>query len=260
MKNGGTHQELFAINNPAEMRVQRMQIAGRWLIVVDGVYKDPDAVRRFALDQQYGPGGGVYPGRFARVPFATDSLLALAHELLPSPHGGRLVSHPDYRGLTAFAIPTVKGRDLSRVQQQPHADGFCDYAAVVYLSRPEDCVGGTSFWRHRRARLAYAPANGDPLTIKAIRRYGSGSPIQLLRAMMHEALAEPIRGYIMESNRIWVRLRVVAMRLNRLVLYDANLFHAIHPPRSNWVPDLEHPRLSQNLYVKLAEPTACSNT
>jgi hypothetical protein len=255
MKNRRTDQELFAINKVADMRVKRMQIAGRWLAVVDGVYKNPNAVRRFALRQQYGPGGGIYPGQFARVPFPSNSLIALANEMIPSAHGQRLVSHPSYRGVTAFAIPTARGCDLSPLQQQPHADGFCDYVALLYLSRPQDCVGGTSFWRHRRSGLALAPADGDMQTINAVEQYGAGSPTQLFKAMMLEALAHPIDGYIMKSNRVWERLKIVNMQQNRLVLYNANLFHGIYPPRSHWTPDPEHPRLSQNLYLNWAGPS-----
>lgn len=252
-----THPDLFALNAlTAALHVDRVQIAGRWLAVVDGVYQDPDAVRRFALSQHYGPGGGIYPGRFALVPLSTDPLLELINMAIPSPHGRPLVSHPHYQGITAFAMLTASGRDLSPLQQLPHSDGFCKYAAVLYLSQPDDCVGGTAFWRHRRADLEYAPAVGDPRTFDAIQRYEADSPLRLFRQMMNEALAEPIGGYITESNGTWERIKIVEMRQNRLVVYDANLFHSIYVPRSDWAPDLRRPQITQNQYLNWAS-TPC---
>jgi hypothetical protein len=244
-----TQQDVFALNAPGSMTVQTKQIAWRRLAVVDGVYEDPDSVRRFALAQRYGPGGGLYPGRFARVALRREPIVELANRVLPSPDGRTLALNEAYEGIVAFAIPTCGGRDLSPLQQIPHADGFCDYAAVLYLSKPEDCVGGTSFWRHRRTGLEYAPLAGDARSAEQVRRYGAGTPIQLLDQMIDEALSEPIGGYITRSNENWELLDVVEMRPNRLVIYDANLFHSIYAPRTEWVPDLASPRLTQNLYV-----------
>ena len=249
--------DLFALNDlAATLHVNRMQIAGRWLAVVDGVYQNPDAVRRFALSQHYGSGGGIYPGRFARVPLSIDPLLELINVAIPSPQGRPLVSHPDYHGITAFAMLTASGRDLSPHQQQPHSDGFCEYAAILYLSQPDDCVGGTSFWRHRRADLEYAPTGSDPRTLDAIQRYGADSPLRLFKQMLNEALAEPIGGYITESNGTWEQIKIVEMRQNRLVVYDASLFHSICVPRSDWTPDPRRPRITQNQYLNWASTSS----
>jgi len=248
-----TPQDLFALNDPDRMTVDRRQIAGRWVAVVDGVYRDPDAVRQFALCQHYGPGGGIYPGRFAIVPLSPDALLDLANRTIPSARGSPLISISDYEGSIAFAVPIIRGSALSASQAIPHSDGFCDYAAVLYLSRPEDCIGGTSFWRHRRSGLEYAPAEGDPRTRDAMERHQVATPLQLSREMMREALADPPGGYMTESNGIWERLDIVEMRQNRLLIYDANLFHSMYLVRSDWTPDLDHPRLTQNLYLCWAD-------
>jgi hypothetical protein len=246
---------LFALHDFATMSVARKDIAGKLLVITDNVYKDPDAVRRFALSLSYVRVGGLYPGRFARVSLPSDPLLELARRIIPSPPSRPLVVHPDYQGLVAFAVPMTKGDDLSRSRAQPHSDSFCHYTAVLYLSRPEDCVGGTSFWRHKRTGLEYTPTCGDRRAIAMLEQYGIDTPLQLHRNMMDEARAEPMGGYIVESNRTWERVEVVEMQQNRLVLYDANLFHSIHAPTCDWVPDLSRPRLTQNLYLAWAGST-----
>lgn len=241
--------DVLSFNEPGEMSVRRSQIAGRRLAVVDDVYRDPDAVRRFALAQSFDAGGGIYPGRFARVPLPTGPMVELANRVLLATGVRSLAIHEDYEGVVAFAVLTAAGRDLTPFQQIPHADGFCDYAGVLYLSKPEDCTGGTSFWRHRRSGLEYSPVAGDPRSAEQIDRYGVGSPTKLLSRMIHETLAEVIGGYITRSNENWELVDVVEMRTNRLVIYDANLFHSIYAPRTEWVPDPCRPRLTQNLYV-----------
>lgn len=102
--------------------------------------------------------------------------------------------------------------------------------------------------------LEYAPLAGDPRSAEQVRRYGAGTPIQLLRQMIDETLAEPIGGYITRSNENWELLDVVEMRPNRLVIYDANLLHSIYAPRTDWAPEPARPRLTQNLYVNWAVP------
>ena len=241
--------DVFSFNEPGNMSVQARQIAGRKLAIVDNLYRDPDAVRRFALAQSFDADGGIYPGRFARVPLPTCPMVELANRVLRTDGGRWLAINVGYEGVVAFAIPTAAGRDLTPLQQIPHPDGFCDYAGVLYLSKPADCTGGTSFWRHQRSGLEYSPVDGDPRSAAQVDRYGVASPAKLLSRMIHETLTEVIGGYITRSNENWELIEVVEMRTNRLVIYDANLFHSIHAPRTDWVPDPDRPRLTQNLYL-----------
>src|SRR5262245_36217199 len=164
--------DAFALNEDA-LRVESRPIAGRPLLVVDGVYKHPDRARRLALALDFDRQAGLYPGRMAGVASGTGDLLRLVNRLLPGAAGRSLAVHPDYRGQLTFALLRQGGRDLRPLQRQPHFDAFCDVAGVLYLSRPEDCQGGTSFWRHRRSGLEYAPRRADPRLPALLERFAA---------------------------------------------------------------------------------------
>ncbi|HVS39634.1 MAG TPA: DUF6445 family protein [Gemmataceae bacterium] len=230
-------------------RVETRAIAGRLVAVVDDVYRQPDLARRFALGLDFDRKAGMYPGRLAGVAGPVESLLRLVNGLVPDSTGRSLAIHPDYCDRLTFAVLSQPGPDLRPLQRQPHFDGFCDFAAVLYLSRPEDCQGGTSFWRHRRTGLEYAPCRGDLRSAALLESFAARDEWQLISMMMKDGLAEVGGGYLTESNGRWERLDVVEMHCNRLLLYDARLFHSAHVPRPEWRPDPERPRLTQNLYL-----------
>jgi Family of unknown function (DUF6445) len=236
--------DMFAMNALPVLAIERRPIAGRLLAVVDNVYVDPAAIRQFALDLSFERADGDYPGHFARTPCAKCPLVDVVARVALAQPDRVLVMHKRYRGMNVFAMPTVAGRDLTALQGQPHSDTFCDCAGILYLSRPEDCVGGTAFWRHRRTGLFGTPSRTEAVDADARRR--------LLGELMAEAAAQPNCGYLVESNNTWERIELVEMRQNRLVLYDANLFHSIHMPTSDWQADPERPRLTQNLYLTWA--------
>jgi hypothetical protein len=241
--------DLFALGDGAALRVERRPIAGRTVVVADGVYRDPDRVRRFALGLDYALEAGMYPGRLASVAGATAPLLRLVADLIPDRGGRSLVIHPHYAGRLTFAVLTQPGRALRPLQRQPHFDSFCDFAAVLYLSRPEDCQGGTSFWRHRGTGLEYAPHRGDPRSQALLAPFAARDEWHLISKMMKDGLAGVGPGHITESNDRWERVDVVEMKCNRLVMYDARLFHCLHVPCAGWEPDPDRPRLTQNLYL-----------
>jgi hypothetical protein len=241
--------ETFALNNDDVLRIDSLQIAGRTVAVADGVYRHPERVRAFALTLDFQQGGGLYPGRLAFAAPSDAGLLRLVNRLLSGPAGGSLVVEPTFRGRLTFAILRQAGRDLLPMQRQPHFDSFCDVAGVLYLSPPEHCQGGTSFWRHRRSGLAHAPRPDDPELPALLERFAARTECHLIGKVLKDGLAGTGPGYAVESNGHWERLAVVPMRCNRLVLYDARLFHSAHVSCAEWQPDPGRPRLTQNLYL-----------
>ncbi|MGI0034284.1 MAG: DUF6445 family protein [Nitrososphaera sp.] len=83
-----------------------------------------------------------------------------------------------------------------------HADrGYGSLAAVLYLSLPEHCTGGTAFWRHRSGIDRLPAEAGDE----------------------HQA----VRDFVRISR--WRQTQVVPMAFNRLILYPTQLFHSRWP-------------------------------
>ena len=120
----------------------------------------------------------------------------------------------------------------------------------------QDCQGGTSFWRHRRTGLEYAPPRGDLRAASLLEAFAARDEWHLISKLMKEGLAGVGDGYITESNGHWERIDLVEMRCNRLVVYDARRFHCMHVPHPEWEPDPARPRLTQNLYLNWASAGA----
>jgi hypothetical protein len=85
------------------------------------------------------------------------------------------------------------------------------WSGILYLSRPEDCHGGTEFFRHR-------PTGTDhlPLTKEALNEAGYSS-------------YEELRAEILDKDALdrskWELTMTVPMRFNRLVLLQPQYWH-----------------------------------
>jgi hypothetical protein len=179
------------------------------LVIKDDFYTNPDEVRELALGKTY-----------AEPPAGTPQLAvtAICNEV---------ESRAMYERLAPF-LPTVEGNPvvgvnilfrytLANAQKKIfcHVDG-CSGAGIVYLSKPENCAGGTTIYRHK--------TTGDEIFNKRNRHlYDFRDPEQ------------------------WEVIEEVEMVYNRLVMYPGQLFHAITPVFFG--DRIENARLTQNVFV-----------
>lgn len=112
--------------------------------VIDNFFRKPYAIRELALDSDWTapPSDGIRAT--PRIPLAVDAEAAAQLRGVLGVHPGGTAPDP-LPGHFTFIGAAANGR-LS-----PHLDD-ADWAAVVDLSLPEQCLGGTSFYRQ--------PANG----------------------------------------------------------------------------------------------------
>jgi hypothetical protein len=89
------------------------------------------------------------------------------------------------------------------------------WSGILYLSRPEDCRGGTEFFRHRATNSDRAP-----LDDREMRAMGYDS-----MAQMHRDIIE--RDSMDES--MWEPTMQAPMRFNRLILLRPWLWHTAGP-------------------------------
>lgn len=86
-----------------------------------------------------------------------------------------------------------------------HADVACgDYAALVYLNPPEQCKGGTAFFKHLASGRNRLP---DEMTEE-------------------ERLAIEADWYKMDA---WMPESMVGMKFNRLLVYPTAMYHSRFP-------------------------------
>jgi hypothetical protein len=178
------------------------------LIIVDDFYPDPEEVRRAALSCEYPEVAGprTFPGRNLRQKLVLDGL---------EPAVSRLVGEPVHgfsdQGSTHGKFRVTLAGEPSRylVHVDPTAAAW---VGVVYLNPPDQCRGGTAFFRHKGLG-----SDRTPLTPAELEAQGVPSVAELLRRDGND-------------RERWEHLMTVPMRFNRLALYRLWLWHSAGDP------------------------------
>lgn len=221
--------DLFRVNPAASVQVQAVGTAGS-VLVVDGFYADPDAVRARALAGRYDSSLAYYPGLHS--PLESSALQGLFGML------GRLLAATGNPGVlpsqfTAdFSVVTTPASQMLAEQKHPHVDGKVA-AGVVYLNPLSEI--GTCFFRHLPTGWAVLQtAEQEQAYARWLRDHG--------------AVTQP-SSYAVAQDGVWERLHHVAGRYNRLVMYPGNLFHSIDMRDTVPGHTMASARLTQRIFV-----------
>lgn len=174
------------------------------LIVVDDFLSPQDALglREAGLGLTYPAQDGAFPGRNSverlQIEGLSDAVSRLVNE--PLQPVDPLQSHGKFRLTLADDVGRAK----------VHTDRS-HWSGILYLSRPQDCQGGTEFFRHRRTNTDHMPLNAEEL------------------AQLGYANAEQAHRDIIErdsnDDAQWEMTMRVPMRFNRLILLRPWLWH-----------------------------------
>jgi hypothetical protein len=176
------------------------------VIVVDDFLPDAEGLRRRALALNYSV-RGRFPGLNSvekiDVPYLDRTISRLVGEPLRAPWT-RDFSHGSCRmALAADDKPARIHIDQSH------------WSGILYLSRPEDCRGGTEFYRHLPTQTDHVPLT--PASLKA-------TGYQDYDAMK----AGILDGDALDRSK-WELTMTVPMRFNRLVLLQPQYWHTAGP-------------------------------
>lgn len=176
------------------------------LIVVDDFLSDAVAFRDAALRLTYPEQQGAFPGRNSLERLEIDGLPEYISQLA----GERLqpMSPPGSHAKCRITLATDVGR--GNVHVDP---GY--WSGILYLSRPEDCRGGTDFFRHRRTGTDRRPMTPEEVAALGYATYEES----------HRDIIE--RDGLDET--AWETTMTVPMRFNRLVMLRPWLWHTAGP-------------------------------
>jgi tetratricopeptide (TPR) repeat protein len=121
-------------------------------IVVDNFFQDPDAVRKFALEQEYLVTGN-YPGARTKS-FANEVQKAYFEKIL-----NRKITYWPGGYNASFQYTT------SNMKSWIHRD-MTDYSAMIYLTPDAPLNGGTRIYRHKASGLTYGTGEANELLNK----------------------------------------------------------------------------------------------
>jgi hypothetical protein len=200
------------------------------VFVIDDFLRNADEVRRQALNLTYAV-GGRYPGlnsvQKLRIEGLDQVISSLVREPVRAPWTDDF-SHGSCR------VALASDEQQARIHiDQSHWSG------ILYLSRPEDCRGGTEFFRHKRTGTDRVPMDEDSL-----RAIGYSS---------YEELQKDILDKDALDRSEWEHTMTVPMRFNRLVLLQPHYWHTAGP---GFGDSLENGRLIYLMFFLRGQPQA----
>jgi hypothetical protein len=236
----------FPLNTAAISRAKVIQIGEEGTqraLLIDDFFANPDEVRQAALDPELAwiPPTSGYPGiRSYPRPEHLKELITLLGKLVGSP------IRPDSAQF-AYSMVTKCEEELIPAQRRPHFDGPCT-AGIIFLNSPNQCCGGTGFYRHRATGLSRYPEKVTDTHLKLIKKLG----LKSLRELQNLVSAPPpdnASGYITDSNREWEQTNFIEMKFNRLIMYDGQLFHSGVVRNGDFGETPRERRLTLNYFV-----------
>jgi len=198
------------------------------VFVIDDFLRNPQEVRAQALGLDYAV-GGRYPGlnsvQKLRIEGLDQVISALVREPVRAPWSNDF-SHGSCR------IALASDPQEARIHiDQSHRSG------ILYLSRPEDCQGGTEFFRHRQT-------NSDRLPMDE-------ATLQAAGYSTYEELQKEILDKDALDRSKWEHTMTVPMRFNRLVLLQPHYWHTAGP---GFGDTLENGRLIYLMFFLRGQP------
>jgi hypothetical protein len=123
-----------------------------------------------------------------------------------------------------FLVNVQTSKEALGSARAPHVDNLDNgrYAMGIYLNTPEECAGGTAFFKFKGEQSL------DLINNLAFQRQG-------------------YNFYVQESDENWEKLYTAEMKFNRLVIYKQNILHTPYIPVDSFTE--ENPRLIQMFFL-----------
>ncbi|GAA4739334.1 hypothetical protein GCM10023264_00330 [Sphingomonas daechungensis] len=176
------------------------------LFVIDDFLRNAEEVRRQALSLTYAV-GGRYPGLNSVEKLRIEGLDQVISTLVREP-----VRAPWTEDFSHGSCRVALASDPQ--EARIHIDQS-HWSGILYLSRPEDCHGGTEFFRHKRTGT-----DRVPMDEAGLRQIGYASYTDLQHDILDQDALDRSK---------WEHTMTVPMRFNRLVLLQPHYWHTAGP-------------------------------
>ena len=208
--------------------------------VFDDFYEDPDAVREFALNQEYSNYGYIYPGlRSLCISTLNRDFWEFSYRKILSMFGD-YSSHSDPKDFGAYSY----FQKIYRFSDDPkdpvndrwiHDDGVTNLAAVIYLDKKIYSDNGTSvyFKTDPLPKEKVITSDNRPEWFTDVLGKKETSDINSIKKY---------REGIVENNNQYSLTMEVKNRYNRAIIYPGNAYHG---QTSYYMPNDEDFRLTQ---------------
>ena len=176
------------------------------LFVIDDFLRNADAVRAEALSLDYRV-EGRFPGYNSVQRINIEGLDQVVSSLVREPVRA-LTTEGGSHGSCRLALASDDEPGRIHIDQS-------HWSGILYLSRPEDCQGGTEFYRHIRTGTDRVPMDEEGLKAAGYSSY---------KELQHDILDKDA----LDRSK-WELTMSVPMRFNRLVLLQPHYWHTSGP-------------------------------
>lgn len=174
----------------------------RSIVIIDDFLDNADQLRNAALRLDYPAQEGTFPGRNSQQRVNLGGIADEVSHILGEPL--KPLDPPQSHGKFRVTLAADVGK------AKVHIDS-AHWSGILFMSKPEDCRGGTQFFRHIRTGTDQAP-----MTPEELARHGYAT-----RDDMHRDIIERDST----NDAAWEMTMEVPMRYNRLVLLRPWLWH-----------------------------------
>ena len=195
-------------------------------LVVDDFLEQPDSFRKQALALDYPDLKGLYPGRNSQQRLQIPGLEQYASHLVGEPL--KPIDPLESHGKCRITLGSDPRRGAIHVDKS-------QWSAILYLTLPEHCQGGTEFFRHKATGLDRSPITDR----EAIAMGLPGRDAVLEKTIVKDGL----------KRSAWEKTMDIPMRYNRLVMLRPWFFHTAGP---GFGKSLEDGRLIYVMFFTLA--------
>jgi len=176
----------------------------RDIIVVDHFLENPDAVREYALEQQYEKlGGKNWPGRDSIETHGEKEMTEACSAVVGQPLTIRSENKCSY-----FRIIREGQYGRQHIHFDPNP-GLV-WAGALYLTPTVHSTGGTKFWKHKETGWERIPTNDEGA------EYGLLTDKDMYHFMNTEG----------KDESKWIETANIGFKYNRLVMFNPWMWHS----------------------------------
>jgi len=176
----------------------------RNLIVVDNFLDTPDAVRAYALEQQYQRlGGRNWPGRDSAESHGEYEMTEACSAVV-----GEKLAITTANKCSYFRMAREGEHGSQHIHFDPN-EGLI-WAGVLYLTPLTHPNAGTKFWKHKETGWETAPTNEEGA------KYGIKSHADMVNFFNTEG----------KDQSKWIETDNISFKYNRLVMFNPALWHS----------------------------------
>jgi hypothetical protein len=235
--------DIFAVNN--KLAVEVVEIEGARVVTVDNFYQNPQLVRDYILTTpapiwKTQPGGKNFVDYYdCRHNILVNDAFDLAQKTIAA------ISRKYLNTSILKSIKTFNTNVFQLIKNQPdnavavpHEDGQC-LAALVGLNTPEECHGGTAFYKSKFNGIS------NVLNLTKLEREA------MFEWMEDHALFEKGDDYFLHHwQDYWELVHVVEMKYNRLSMYNGPIFHGAYHVDNHFKG---YPRINHQMFFDVVK-------